>query len=83
MPSYLDTIGSVNTYTSTIFTNTASLPSCAVTAYLIEARGNKIFEWFDRRKVLAISMFVGAASLIGLLYVTNGTDIFNSIVVCG
>ena len=89
MPSYLDTIDTVNTYTSTLFTNAASLPSCVITAYLMEAQGNKFFEWLDRRKILAIAMFGGAASLIGLLYIENGTQIvmllsiFNAIVVCG
>ena len=89
MPSYLDTIGNVNTYVSTLVTNGASLPSCVCTAYIIEATGSKFFDWFDRRKVLALSMFGGAASLIGLLYVASGSQIvlllaiFNAITVCG
>ena len=87
MPSFLDDIGTVNVYWSTLCTNVAQIPGTVLTAYLVDPNVNfQHLKSIDARILLALSMFGGSLSLIGLLFVKNARDIvillciFNGIV---
>ena len=73
LPSYLDTINNVNVYFTGVVTQCSQIPTVLISSFLIDPKNSvELFKWFDQRKILAISLFCGGASLIGLLFIKTG-----------
>lgn len=68
LPTYFQHLQSVNEYTSALFTSIAQFPGSLLTCWMLEY-------WLNRKTTLALSIGLSAATIIGIPFIQNSTQI--------